>query len=595
MTPEGWIVITTLAVMFGALTIGRYPADLVMVAALVALVTIDHLFPGLTVFATQSSAFASFANEGLLTVAALFVVAAGLRETGALDRCCTLILGRSSNVLVGQIRLVLPVAAASAFVNNTPLVAVMLPLVSAWARRCAIAPSRLMMPLSFATILGGLCTTLGTSTNVVVYGLLLDATGERLGLFDIGKVGLPCAIGGLAYILLLGRRMLPDRTDPVDVCTDPRQYSAELIVEPGSAVAGKSISAAGLRGMPDVYLAEIVRDDEVFAAVEPETRLQVGDRLVFVGVVSAVAELRRIKGLRPATQPVDASADSSHRRLFEAVVSDSCRLLGSKIRDGHFRSVYNAAVLAVARGGRRVEGRIGDIELRPGDTLLLEASSGFAETQRYSRDFFLVSSAGDLPSPRYDRSLVAIIILVSMIVFAASGIITMLNAALLAAGAMVASRCLGATLARRSIDWSVLIVIGAGLSLGKALEESGAARTIVDAVLSITGTNPIVCVATIYGLTMIFTEVLSNNAAAALMFPIAMRTAEQIGSDHLAFVFAIMIAASCGFATPIGYQTNLMVYGPGGYRFSDFLRFGGALNLLIWVVAVSAITVAFGL
>jgi di/tricarboxylate transporter len=312
-----------------------------------------------------------------------------------------------------------------------------------------------------------------------------------------------------------------------------------------------------------------------------------GDRLVFVGVVGSVVELQRFRGLRPATEQLfKLDAPRGRRCLIEAVVSDSCRLVNQTIRDGRFRSEYNAVVIAVARNGKRLGGKIGDIMLEPGDTLLLEADPSFADVHRDSRDFYLVSRVEDSTPPRHERGWVALVILAGMIVAAATEIISMLNAALLAAGLMVLTRCITGPIARRAVDWQVLITIGAAMGLGKAVETTGAAAYLADHFIGWAGTEPLIALAVVYGMTMIFTEVMSNNAAAALMFPIAMATSATLGVDFMPFIMAIMIAASCGFATPIGYQTNLMVYGPGGYRFSDFMRFGGPLNLITYATTM---------
>jgi di/tricarboxylate transporter len=276
----------------------------------------------------------------------------------------------------------------------------------------------------------------------------------------------------------------------------------------------------------------------------------------------------------------------SHRCLIEAVVSDTCPLAGRSVRDGRFRTVYNAAVIAVARNGERLPGKIGDVVLRAGDTLLLEAHPWFADRYRDSRDFFLLSPVGDSAPPRHHRAWVAVAILAGMVVAVATGALGLLNAALLAAGLMLLTGCCSGPGARRAVDWQVLVVIGAALCLGRAVQNSGAAAAPAPGVIGLAGASPWLALALVYAVTMICTEVLSNSAAAALVFPIALATAQGLGADVMPFVMAITIAASCGFATPFGYQTHLMVYGPGGYRFTDFLRVGVPLNLLVGVVTV---------
>jgi di/tricarboxylate transporter len=582
MTPDAILTLGTVLAVLLALSLTSIGADLVMVAALTFLLTCGVL--------DTRTALAGFANEGLITVGVLFIVATGLRETGGMAFVAQRLLGRPAQLAAAQARMMLPTAFMSSFMNNTPLVAMLVPVVLDWAKKLRMSPSKFMMPLSFATILGGLCTEIGTSTNVVVYGLLRDATGEAPGMFAVAPVGIVCAAVGIAYMLLFSRLLLKDRKPAISIDRDPREYTVEMMVERGGALAERSIEEAGLRHLPGAYLMAIEREGDSIVAVGPEQRLKGDDRLVFVGIVDSIVELQRIRGLRPATDQVfKLNAHRDTRCLVEAVVSSSCPLLGRTIRDGRFRNIYNAVVIAVARNGTRINRKIGDIELETGDTLLLETHNAFVEAQRNSRDFYLVTALDNTSPIRHERAGIAVAILCGMVLLAATGVTSMLNAALLAACAMLATRCVTGPMARRSVDWQVLTVIGAALGIGKALETSGGAEVIVTWFLGFAGEDPWLALVIVYGLTMVFTELMSNNAAAAMMFPLALATAAALGVSHMPFVFAVMIAASCGFATPIGYQTNLMVFGPGGYRFSDFMIFGGLLNLVIWAVAVTAI------
>jgi di/tricarboxylate transporter len=445
-----------------------------------------------------------------------------------------------------------------------------------------------MIPLSYATILGGMLTLIGTSTNVVVYGLVLeDTTLGPMGFFEIGLIGLPCAIVGLLYMVATQKWLLPERKPPLEDFGAAREYAIEMVLQDNSPMIGKSVEQAGLRQLPGAFLAEIERGPTVLPAVAPTEKLQAGDRLLFVGVVDSVAELLRLRGLVPAPEQVfKLNAPRPERRLFEVVVSDACPVSGRTIRDGQFRTRYNAVVLAVARNGERLRAKIGDIELRAGDTLLLESGPNFLAQQRNSRDFLLVSELQGITIPRHDRIWVAVGVLGVMVALASTGLLSMLEAGLVASGLMLATRCIKPNAARASIDWSVLVVIAASLGVGQALETSGAAQALADFWLGAAGTNPLLALAAVYVFTNVVTEMVSNNAAAVMSFPIAMATAEGLGVSLWPFVVVVMMAASCGFATPIGYQTNLMVYGPGGYRFSDYVRFGLPLNILIGVVTV---------
>ncbi len=595
------IAIAVVLLVLVLLATSRFPADIVLLGALTVLLVSGVL--------SEAEALAGFANEGMVTIAVLFVVGAGVVETGVVTWIAERLFGRPKSVFGAIRRVILPTASLSAVMNNTPLVAMLIPAVNDWAKHHRIAASKLMIPLSYAAILGGTCTLIGTSTNLVVNGMLLQAWhagGGRyagisipngLGFFDITWVGLPAAVIGLGFLVLTAAWLLPERVSPIRAVTDPREYTVEMLVEPGSPLVGKSIEQAGLRHLPGVYLAEIDRDGVVLPAVGPEEVLRANDRLVFVGVVDSVVELQKIRGLVPATDQVfKLDSPRSQRCLIEAVASDSCPVVGRTIRDGRFRSIYNAVVIAVARHGERIRGKIGDIVLRAGDTLLLEAHPSFVARHRNSRHFFLVSRLENSTPPRHERALVALAILIGMVVLAAVGEnlgplpgigqITMLKAALVAAGLMLATRCCGVVEARRAIDWPVLLAIGASFGIGQALVKTGAAEILTHGIAHAVGGNPWLSLAAIYGVTLLVTEVVTNNAAAALMFPFALATAAQLHANPMPFVIAVMMAASAGFATPIGYQTNLMVYGPGGYRFSDYLKIGVPMDLLIMAVTV---------
>ncbi|MEX2545737.1 MAG: SLC13 family permease [Phycisphaeraceae bacterium] len=586
---HAWITLGTIALIVAALVRRVAGPDLILLGGLAGLTTLGVVSP--------ADAVAGFGNEGLVTVAALFVVVAGLTQTGAMTMLVQPALGRSRSVASAQARLMLPAAGLSAFLNNTPIVAMLMPVVSDWCKKTGINPSKLFIPLSYAAILGGTCTLIGTSTNLVVNGLLLAQPGQRgITMFEIAWVGLPLTLLGLVYMLLVGRRLLPDRAGAFGVNADPRQYTVEMIVPPASLLAGQSIEQAGLRHLPGLYLVEIDRAGEVLPAVAPEARLHEGDRLVFAGIVESVVDLRKMRGLEPATdQLFKLSAPANQRCLIEAVVSPSCPIVGKTIREGRFRSNYNAAVIAVARHGERLKQKIGDIALQPGDTLLLETSPSFADQQRNSRDFYLVSRVENSTPPRFERAWVALVILAAMVTVVTAGLLTMLQAALAAAVLMILTRCCTGAEARRAIDWPVLLVIGAAFGIAEAMHASGAAHATASTVIGLVGDNPLLVLIAVYIMTSIFTEMITNNAAAVLIFPIAYAAAGAVGAPFMPFAIAIMIAASAAFATPIGYQTNLMVYGPGGYRYTDYLRVGLPLNVAGLLVTVLVAPRVWGL
>lgn len=611
---DAWFSLGVVILVLALLAATRLATDLVLLSGLTLLFVTGIL--------TAREALAGFASEGMITVGVLFVVASGVVETGGVAWLSDRLFGRPRSVNHAIRRLMLPTAAMSAFMNNTPVVAMLIPAVSEWAKKYRIAASKLMMPLSMAAILGGTCTLIGTSTNLVVNGMLIQAAEAQeaagplpagtcrlprgLGMFDITWVGLPASLAGVAFVLALHRWLLPARQPAIQQVSDPREYTIEMLVPHDSPLIGQSIEQAGLRHLPGLYLAEIDRQGRIMPAVGPEERLCAHDRLVFVGIVDSVVDLQKTRGLVPAAdQMFQLESRRSERCLVEAVASSTCPAVGKTIRDGRFRSIYDAVVIAVARQGQRIRGKIGDIVLQPGDTLLLESHPSFAERHRNSRDFFLVSRLENSSPPQYERAATALAILLAFVVVVAFGEswgeiriplgervldlgkISVLKGAVVAAALMLLTGCCRIEAARRSIDWEVLVAIAASFGIGHALAKTGAADAVTKCIISGVGGSPWWSLVAVYGVTLLTTELVTNNAAAALMFPFALATAQNLNANPVPFLIAVMMAASNGFATPIGYQTNLMVYGPGGYRFHDYLRIGVPLDLLIWIVTVT--------
>ncbi len=584
---ESWVTISTIMVMAAALLKNLAGPDTVLLAGLTLLMTLGLFSDGLLPDPTQ--AVAGFGSEGLITIAVLFVVSAGLQHTGAMNLVIDRWLGRPRNVLSAQARLMFPVAGLSAFMNNTPVVAMFMPVVSDWCKKTGLSPSKLFIPLSYAAIMGGSCTLIGTATNVVVYDQLDDALADQIGMFTISLLAVPVAVVGITYVLVSSFKLLPDRHTDSHDRDESRRYTVEMLVEPGSPIDGATVEGAGLRHLPGLYLVEVERQGQTIVAVGPDEVLRGNDRLIFAGVVDSVVDLQRIRGLLPATDQVFKLSDPRpNRRLVEAVVSDTCPLVGKSVREGRFRSLYDAAVIAVHRNGEHLNQRIGDIVLQPGDTLLIETHPRFIDAHRDSGHFFLVSAVSNFQPMRFDRAWLALSILIAMVV-AATFIphMKLVNAALIASGLMVAAKCCSAQEARSSIQWRVLLVIGAAIGIGKAVENSGAAGHIggvlVD-VLQPMGARVVllgICV-----LAMALASVIQPVATALLLLPVAKVAATQLESDFMPFAMALMMIPAASFATPIAYQTNLMVLGPGGYRFSDYLRIGLPLNLLVIVVTV---------
>lgn len=565
---------------------GRAASDLVMAGGIGLLVLTGSLSP--------KDAFAGLASPSIITIALLLVVSQGVIETGLIQWIGPALFGRAKSTLVAQVRLMLPVAVISAFINNTPLVAMCIPVVQDFAKRTKIAPGKLFMPLAYAATLGGVCSLIGTSTNLVVNEMWTKSGQETFHLFDIAPVGVPVAIVGIAYIIIAGRWLLPETGKVELASTDPRSYTVEMVVA-GAPIAGKSVEAANLRGLEGLYLAEVARGEEIIAPVEPTTLLQANDRLFFVGDVAAVVQLQKLRGLAPATNQVEKLGRDRFRRfLVEAVVSDASPLLGKTLRESRFRNVYGAVVIAISRNGARIENvKLGTVTLKEGDVLLLETKEAFMNAYGSSREFLLVRRIEDSEPVRHERAPIAGMILLGVILtatFQPFGF-EMFHAALLGAGLMIATRCCTGAQARRALNVRMIFVIAGSIALGLALEKSGTAAYFANQLVAWSQGNTLATIACLYFATFVLTELLSNATAAALVFPIAMQAAnaESGGFDPKFAAIIVMIGASASFATPIGYQTNLMVQGPGGYRYSDYMKIGIPLGLLTGVVAVTTI------
>ncbi|MCC9644952.1 SLC13 family permease [Rhodopirellula sp. JC740] len=596
-----WLTIGVAIALLLGLAFRVAATDLLAVTALSILVVAQDL-TGTTLLPDPTDAVAGFGNKGLITIALLFAVVAGLELTGGTELATGWLLSKAKNLRDTQVRMLLPVAAFSGFLNNTPVVAAMLPVVGDLGKRLSISPSRLLLPLSYAAILGGMCTLMGTSTNLLVrdeynqYIAEMRANGaamdlDELSFFTPAIAGLPATILGLLYIILTSKWLIPERKQAVSVGDDPQKYTVEMQVEMTGPLVGRTLQEAGLRALPGLYVAEIQRADGRIEPAKPDQRLFGEDILILVGDVDSVVDLRKIRGLiTPGDQARKLQIPAWRRTLVEAVVSPRCSLIGKTIREGRFRSNFNAAVVAVARGGRRLEGKLGDVRIEPGDVLLLEASKSFMHQQRGGSDFYLVSSVERGEVRRHERAPLAIAIMVVMVTAAAFDWLSILSAAMVATVAMVMTRCCTTSEARRSIDWSVLIVIGSAIGIGRAMEQSGAAGEIANGLLSIAGGNPLGTLIAVYVATVICTELITNNAAAMLMLPIAWTAATKVGMDPMPMVVAVMIAASASFLTPFGYQTNTMVYGVGGYRLRDYIQFGLPLSLIVAVTTIGMLT-----
>jgi len=530
-----WQIVFTLSLIAAALAVmirELAAPDLVLMATLICF--------GVTGILSPSETFAGFANPVVATVGALFIVSAALRETGALDMTLGRALGRSAKIRISLLRMGLPVAGLSAFLNNAPIVAMMTPTVIDWARRYRVSASQFLIPLSYASILGSLSTIIGTSTILTVTGMVLDAGLEPWGFFEPAPVGILIALAGLLYLILIAPTRLPTRVDAVEELDDrSREYTSAMRVSTGSPLDGMTVEEANLRALPGLFLVEIDRGTRLITPVGPEQTLQIGDILVFAGVLSTIIDLQRIRGLEPAApeELLQSLPGGRNRQMVEAVVSASSPLIGQTVKQSSFRSVYDAVVIAV-----------------------MQCAPAFMRLHHNSRDFYLASELPGTNAPDFDRARIAIGILAAMVLAVSLGQVHISIAAFVTVAALIGTRCISASQARQSVDWSVLITIGAGLGIANAMTQSGAANFVATGLVTGVGAfGPIATLVVIYALCLIMA------------------------------VMTVAMASACAFAFPISYQTHLIVYGAGGYRFRDFLRVGIPLDLVCAAVALTAI------
>jgi len=537
---------------------------------------------------TLDDALRGFSNKGMLMVAFLFVISASLQSSGTLDRFISKFLGTDNKrISLKYLRLMFPVSLFSAFLNNTPVVATLIPIVKNWCKKVNLPSSKFLIPLSYAAILGGTCTLIGTSTNLVVHGMLLDRGLPGFSFFELTKVSLPVAVLGILFIAIIGYKLLPSRKDPiVELGKDTREFVVEMKVSSDYPMLNKTIEEAHLRHLQGLFLFQINRKEKVIAPVSHDEKILAGDRLFFTGLPETIYELQKTPGLitvKDAEFDVK-NLDSDRLSTYEVVISNNSPLIGESVRDSNFRGRYGAVILAIHRSGTRINKKVGDIVFKPGDTLFILAKKGFDKIWYHSKDFSLVSSSVEIYSKPNWKGNIALILLLTMVVVSALRIIPMVLAAALTAVLMIIFGIINPDRAVKSVDWGILLIIASSLGIGKALENSGVASLLANhIIMPLRFLGPIGIIAGIFFITSIYTEIITNNAAAAIIFPVALTSAHLLNIDPRPLLITLTIAASASFATPIGYQTNLMVYGPGGYRFSDFLKIGIIMNILVGI------------
>jgi len=591
MSLEGYFVLALIASMLICMVREIAPTSIILAGGLLLCLVFGIVTP--------AQALSGLSNQGMVSIALLFIVAAGAQHTGALHSISHYFLTKrkKAGMISSMFRMMVPVSFLSAFLNNTPIVIIFTPIIKKWAERLDYAPSKFLIPLSYATMFGGMCTLVGTSTNLVVHGMMLESNLGGFSMFELAKIGIPCAIVGWIYLAFFGHRLLLERKDIFKTVKENRkEYIVGMKVTPKCSLVGKTIQDGGLRNLKNVYLMEIERRGDAFGPVSPKEIIEKDDILYFVGATSGVLDIHDIPGLVPAAHKMfekDFAEISAH--FVEAVVSDSSPLLGKTIKEANFRAKYDAGVVTIYRNGQRIKGKIGDIKVRAGDTLLLLARDEFLNNWADSRDFYLASKIKTKePKPTY-KGYLALAILAGMVLAVAlrevlpsvgGNKISMLYAASVAAALMLATRCLTINQAKNAFKFNILLTIACALGLSKALQNTSVASIgasfLINAAKGFGSTGVL---ALIYLITSLFAALITNKAAVAFIFPIAYAAALQLGVNPKPFFIAITIAAAASFATPIGYQTNLIVQGAGRYKFNDYLKVGLPLNILFFILS----------
>ncbi|MGH2384116.1 MAG: SLC13 family permease [Candidatus Limnocylindria bacterium] len=581
---EAWITLGTVVVLVTLLARAAIQPAFAVLIATIFLLVIGIIDP--------EEAFAGFSNEAPIVVASLLVFARAADISGLLQPVIDRFIGHGPTPRGLLARILFPLTLVSGFLNNTTLVAMSIPAIIDLCNRKGLNPSRFLLPISYAAVLGGVTTTIGTSTNLTVSGLLAESGAEPLGLFELTPVGLPIALVGTLVLTLVASRLLPERGDRRVQAAGERDYSVSMVVQRDGPLVGRTVEQAGLRQLEAVYLVAIDRDGERIAPVSPETELHARDVLTFVGRVDQVVDLQRTRGLQSTHRRQIKQLDGDRHTFSEVVLGEG--FAGRTLSEIGFRAKYGAAVLAIHRSGHRIEGKLGELPLRMGDTLLVLADQEFSQRYRNAGDFLVIASLSGIPPTQPRKARRVGLIGIGFVIVTGTGILPILEASLLVALLLVGSRALTIRQARDAIDLNIIILIAAAFGLGAAVDGTGLGGTIADLLLVVF--EPFGLIGALAGVllaTMILTELISNNAAAVLLFPVATATAVATGGDPRPFVVAVALGASLSFLTPLGYQTNMMVYGIGNYRFSDFTRLGLPLNLVSIALSLALIPIFF--
>ena len=586
---DAWITIGTVLTMFTVLLFTKLRSDIVFLMA------IGILF--VTGVLDTKEALSGISQTSVVVVGVLFVVIAGLTHTGVLQCIVKNLLGTPETYPKAVVRLMLPVAALSSFLSNTTVVALFVNIVKMWSKKLGITPSKLLIPLSYASGMGGVCTLIGTPPNLIISGLYEEQTGQAMNIFATTIPGLFCLAVGVLSIIAM-RRLLPNRKSPEEEFEDTGEYTVEMLVPSDNPNIGKTIAEAGLSTVAGGSLIEIRHFDgeSIISPVPDDEPVMGGDRLVYAGQIAELLELEKTHGLVNSIHHVFSLKEVKRNAhmLRTAYVTFGSNLIGTTMGTNGFEKENKVTLVAVSRRGKRLEQSPRDVVLKAGDTLLLESMNEFrTDTKALSRDLHFFDSE-ELPNIGW-KTFVSTFIMIAMVALSALGVMSLLKCATLAVLAMLIFRCCTPEQAMRSINWDILMVFACSAVLGLAIEKTGIAERMANGILDICGTNPIVVMTAVCFAGTFITEFISNTAAGAMFFPIMYEAAVKLGYEPYPFLIALMIAVSSSFATPIGSPTHMLVYGPGGYRFSDFLRIGLIMNIIILAANIFIVNVVYPL
>lgn len=581
-----WITIVTVLGMFTTLLFTKIRTDMVFLAA------IGILF--VTGVLDAKDALSGFSSTSVVVIGVLFVVVAGLTHTGVLQWIVRHLLGQPNSYSKAVIRLMLPVAGLSSFLSNTTVVAMFVGIVKMWSKKLGISPSKLLIPLSYASGMGGVCTLIGTPPNLIISGLYADKTGETMNVLATTIPGLFCLTVGVLSIIAF-RKLLPDRKAPESAFEATSEYTVELLVPSDNKHIGETLEEAGLCQVRGGSLIEIYHFDNVTSPVREDEYVMGGDRLIYAGQIDEILQLKKSHGLVSADHHIFSMSEVDRKRqLRTAYVKFGSSLIGETIASSKLERDNNLTLVAVARSGQRIKEPPRQVVLQAGDTLLLECpprmnvNTDNLSSQLHFFDSEQVVNIGP-------KTLVSSAIMIVMVVLSALNVMSLLQSAFIAAAAMLIFRCCSIEQARKAINWDILMVFAGSVVLGLAILQTGIAERLATGILDVCGTNPIVVMIAICLVGNLTTEFISNTAAGAMFFPIMYEAAEKLGYEPYTFLIALMISVSSSFATPIGSPTHMLVYGPGGYRFSDFMRIGLLMDIIILASNILIVNIVYPL